>query len=59
MLTSEETLTVMWREIQPLLEMAMEGVLAKARSVLEDAEQQRAQMLAGITHERAKQAAAT
>ena len=34
----EETLAVMRREMRPLLETAMEGVLTKARGVLEEAE---------------------
>jgi hypothetical protein len=50
----EETLEVMRREMRPLLETAMEGVLNRARSVLEEAEQQRTQGLAEVAEERAK-----
>jgi hypothetical protein len=39
--TTEETLAAMRREIRPLLETAMEGVLTQARGVLEEAELQR------------------
>jgi hypothetical protein len=54
MLSTEETLEAMRREMRPLLETAMEGVLIKARGVLEDAEEQRAQGLAKLTEQRAK-----
>jgi hypothetical protein len=37
MLSTEETLAAMRREMQPLLETAMEGVLSKIRKVLEEA----------------------
>jgi hypothetical protein len=55
MQSTEQTLEVMRREMQrhmrPLLETAMEGVLSKARSVLEEAEQQRTQGLAEMAEE--------
>jgi hypothetical protein len=54
MLSTEATLEVMRREMRPLLETAMEGVLTKARGVLEEAEQQRSQDLAEATEERTK-----
>jgi hypothetical protein len=54
MLSTEETLEAMRREMRPLLETAMEGVLIKARGILEDAEEQRAQGLAKLTEQRAK-----
>jgi hypothetical protein len=41
--STEETLAAMRREMRPLLETAMEGVLTKARGVLDAVEQQRAQ----------------
>jgi hypothetical protein len=44
----------MRREMRPLLETAMEGVLTKVRGVLEEAEQQRTQGLAEVAEERAK-----
>jgi hypothetical protein len=50
----EETLTAMGREMRPLLETVMEGVLTKARGVLEEAEQRRAEGLAEVAEERAK-----
>jgi hypothetical protein len=50
----EETLAVMRSEMRPLLETAMKGVLTKARSVLEEAEQQRTQGLVEVAKERAK-----
>jgi hypothetical protein len=49
-----ETLAAMRREIRPLLETAMEGVLTKARGVLEEAEQQREKGLAEVAEERVK-----
>jgi hypothetical protein len=52
--STEETLAMMWREMQPLLEMTMEGVLTKARGVLEEAEQQRNKGLAKVAEERTK-----
>jgi hypothetical protein len=54
MLTTEATLEAMRREMRPLLETAMEGVLTKVRGVLEEAEQQRTQGLAEVAEERAK-----
>jgi hypothetical protein len=54
MLSTEETLEAMRREMWPLLETAMEGVLTKARGVLEEAEQQRTQGLVEVAEERAK-----
>jgi fumarate hydratase class II len=44
----------MRREIRPLLETAMEGVLIKARGVLKAAEQQRNEGLAEVAEESAK-----
>jgi hypothetical protein len=52
--TTEETLEAMQCEIQPLLETAMEGVLTRARSVLEDAKQQRTQDIAEVNEQRTK-----
>jgi hypothetical protein len=46
--TTEERLAAI------LLEMVMEGVLTKARGVLEEAEKQRAKGLAEVAEERAK-----
>jgi hypothetical protein len=54
MLSTDETLQAMRREMRPLLETAMEGVLTKARGVLEEAEQQRLDGLAVVAEERAK-----
>jgi hypothetical protein len=54
MQSTEETLEVMRREMQPLLETAIEGVLIRARSVLEEVEQQRTQGLAEVAEVRAK-----
>jgi hypothetical protein len=54
MQSTDETLGVMRREMRPLLETAMEGVLTKARGVLEEAEQQRFQSLVEVAEERAK-----
>jgi N-acetylneuraminic acid mutarotase len=54
MLSTEETLEAMRREMRPLLETAMEGVLTKARGALEELEQQRADGLAVVAEERAK-----
>jgi hypothetical protein len=51
--TTEVTLAAMRREMQPLLETAMESVLAKARGVLEEAEQRHAEGLAEVAEERA------
>jgi hypothetical protein len=44
----------MRREMRPLLETAIEGILSKARGVLEKAEQQRIQLLAEVAEERVK-----
>jgi hypothetical protein len=52
--STEETLAAMRREIRPLLETAMEGVLIKARGVFEDAKQQRAKGLVEVAEERTK-----
>jgi hypothetical protein len=52
--TTEETLAAMRREMRPLLEMAMEGVLTKARGVLEAAEEQRTNGFAEVAEERTK-----
>jgi hypothetical protein len=54
MLSTEDTLEAMRREMRPLLETAMEGVLTKARRVLEEAEQQRADGLAEVAENRVK-----
>jgi N-acetylneuraminic acid mutarotase len=54
MLSTEETLTAMRRDIRPLLETAMESVLTKARVVLEEAEQRCARGLAAVAEERTK-----
>jgi hypothetical protein len=48
------TLATMRREMRPLLETAMEGVLTKTRGVLEDVLQQLAKGLAVIAEERAR-----
>jgi hypothetical protein len=50
----EETLVAMRREMRPLLETAMEGVLSNLRKVLEEAEQQRTKGLTEVAEERAK-----
>jgi hypothetical protein len=55
--STEETLAKMQREMWPLLEMAMEGVLTKARAILHAAEQQRAEELAEVAEELAEVAA--
>jgi hypothetical protein len=54
MQSTEETLAAMRREMRPLLETALEGVLTKVRGVLEVAEQQRTQDFAEVAEERAK-----
>jgi hypothetical protein len=54
MQTTEETLEAMRCEMWPLLETAMEGVLTKARGVLEEVEQQRTQLCVQVAEERAK-----
>jgi hypothetical protein len=55
--TTEEIISAARREMRPLLEpalnLAMEMVLTKARSVLDDAEQRRLQGLAEVADERA------
>jgi hypothetical protein len=51
--STEETLATLRREMWPLLETAMEGVLTKARGILDAAEQLRAQEIAGVAEERA------
>jgi hypothetical protein len=53
MLSTEATLEAMRREMRPLLEMAIEGVLTRVRGVLEQAEQQRTQGLVEVGEERA------
>jgi hypothetical protein len=50
----EETLAAMRREMRPLLETAMKGVLTKARGVLEEAEQQRTKGLVEVAEKCAK-----
>jgi hypothetical protein len=50
----EVTLAAMRRETRLLLETAMEGVLTKARGVLEEAERRRAEGLAKLAEERVK-----
>jgi hypothetical protein len=52
--TTEETLVMMRREMRPLLETAMEGVLTRLRGVLEKVEQRRIQGLADVAEERAQ-----
>jgi hypothetical protein len=54
MSSTEDIIGTMRREMRPLLETAIEGVLTKARGVLDAAEQQRAQECAADTKERAK-----
>jgi hypothetical protein len=54
MSSTEDVIRAMRREMRPLLETAMEGVLTKARSVLEEAEQQRTQGLLEVAQEHAK-----
>jgi hypothetical protein len=49
MSSTEKMLATMRRDIWPLLETAMEGMLLKSRVVLDAAEQQRAHEIAGIT----------
>jgi hypothetical protein len=49
-----ETLAAMRREMRPLPETAMEGLLTKARGVLEEAERQRSEGLAEVAEERAE-----
>jgi hypothetical protein len=53
-MSTEEILAAMRREMRPLLETAMEGVLTKARSVLEEVEQQRIKGFADANAERAR-----
>jgi hypothetical protein len=50
----EETVAAMRREMRPLLEAAMEGVLTKTRSVLEEVEQQRIKGFDDVNAERAR-----
>jgi hypothetical protein len=54
MSSTEETLTALRQEMWPLLETAMESVLTKARRVLEEVEQERAEGLVYAAEERAK-----
>jgi hypothetical protein len=54
MQSTEMTLEAMRREMRPLLETVMEGVLTEVRGVLEEAEQQRIQGLAVVAEERDK-----
>jgi hypothetical protein len=54
MLSTEETLATLRREMRPLLETAMESVLTKVRRALEGAEQERADGLVQVAGERAK-----
>jgi hypothetical protein len=54
MLTTDETLAAMRREMRPLLETATEGILSKARGVLEAADQRRAGEIAAVAEERAE-----
>jgi hypothetical protein len=54
MQSTEEILDMMRREMRPLLDTAMEGVLTRARSVLKGVEQQRILSLAEVAEERAK-----
>jgi Fe-S cluster biogenesis protein NfuA len=51
MSATDEALAALRREMQPLLETAMENVLTKVGGVLEEAEQQRAQGIADVAHE--------
>jgi hypothetical protein len=51
MQSTEATLEAMRREVWPLLEMAMEGVLTRVRGVLEEAEQLRIQGLVEVADE--------
>jgi hypothetical protein len=53
MLPVEETLAAMRREMRPPLETAMEGVLTRARVVLQEVEQRRAEGLANVAEKRA------
>jgi hypothetical protein len=54
MSATDEALVALRREMQPLLETAMENVLTKVRGVLEEAEQQNAQGIADVAEERTK-----
>jgi hypothetical protein len=54
MQSTEQTLEVMRREMRPLLETAMEGVLTKVCGMLEEAEQQRDLLLVKAAEEHAK-----
>jgi hypothetical protein len=57
MSTIEVTIDMMRREMWPLLETAMEGLLARACSVLEEVEQERARGLLQMAEQRAKELA--
>jgi hypothetical protein len=57
MQSTEQTLEVMRREMRPLLETAMEGVLTKVRGVPEEAEQQRDLLLVKAAEDHAKELA--
>jgi hypothetical protein len=57
MQSTEETLAAMRREMRLLLGTAMEGVLAKVRGVLKEAEQKRNLFLTEAAEERAKELA--
>ena len=50
--STEDVIGEMRREMRPLLERAMEGVLTKAHKVLQEVEQQRAHGLAVVAEER-------
>jgi hypothetical protein len=52
MQSTEEIIGAMRREMRPLLETAMESVLTKARTMLEDVEQRRAEGLMEVAKER-------
>jgi hypothetical protein len=54
MTTTDEIVGAMRREMRPLFETAMEGVLTKARGVLEEADQRRIKMPEEIAKEKAK-----
>jgi hypothetical protein len=54
MLTTEEIIAALRRDMSPLLETVIEGVLTKVGSVLEEARQERAQGLAEVAEEHAK-----
>jgi hypothetical protein len=54
MSSTEDTLAELRQEMRPLLETAMESVLAKIRRALEDVDQERAEGLVQVAEERAK-----